>query len=525
MPRIRSIHVPTPVRNLSLFLEAIAFLGPERIQTHANLIQDIIQSSLAVAKAVPAILYPKSVSEVQGIVQEAARYGVKLYPVSRGRNIGYGELSPAKNHQVVVSLERMNQIREFDPDRGVVTIEPGVSQIQLVEFLSQHGSGWIADVTGAPPDASIVGNALDGGFGHTPLGNHREHILDVEIVLGTGELLTTGTFPGLGPNLAPLFVQSNFGIVTAMQIPLLRRPDVVLTYTVQFPSTEMYLRAIPKIRELRSQGVIQSLLHIANATRVYMSTNSFPPNLPKSSVLSDEDCRRLMQIPLIKAPHWAGVGGLYGTRRQTNEAVRILKRELGEFGRVQIFSDFKFGILRKVAKLALRNSSSILRSVMGSLDSLQAIHGLCQGIPTEKPSAHMRWKLDQDSKPGLIWISPVVDANSNAPQKLLQILHPIFSKFSYELPITMTFIDPRHLVCIVNICFDRSDPSDTRRAHQAFRACERALAANHIRSYRKGILYQQFGIPKDRLKHIQLLKAALDPKGIIAPGRYGIWNQ
>ncbi|WP_301100943.1 FAD-binding oxidoreductase [Propionivibrio sp.] len=502
--------------------ETIALLGIEHVLTDQLRIVEKTKNSLSYSKTVPAIIYPQNSQEVSTIVSLASEHGIKLYAISRGRNIGYGEISPPGDGQVVVSLERMSRIHEFDPQAGEVTLEPGVSQEQLCKFLFDQGDRWIADVTGAPPDSSIVGNALDGGFGHTALGNHREHILEAEAVLGNGNTLRTGRFPGLGPNLAPLLIQSNFGIVTSLRIPLLRKPETIVTFLIHFKSKESFISAIPLIQELRQLGVMQNLLHVANATRIFMSTHRFPPHLSREVVLSDADCQTMMKFSLIKSPLWAGVGALYGTKVQVNESIRILKSRLKGIGKIQTFSDRKFKLMRGVAKFVLWRSPKTLREMIGRIDSLESVHRLCQGIPTERPLEHIHWKVGKKSDLGLIWIGPVIKADEKSALQLIQILKPIFAEFKFEMPITMTFIDHAHLVCILNICFDKSSAEEAERAHRAYKAIDLTLSANNVERYRKGILFQQSGIPEGRLETIRRLKLALDPEGIIAPGRYGI---
>lgn len=514
---------PPSSYSLKRFLDsAVGILGPSNIVSDQEQIQLKTQNSLAIDRAVPAILYPNKASQIVSLVKLASDCDIEIYAVSRGRNIGYGETNPPRHGQVVISLEKMNQITSFDPHLGEVTLGPGVTQIQLADFLKSQGDEWIADVTGAPSDASLVGNTLDGGFGHTPLGNHREHILELEAVLGNGQILRTGRFPGLGPNLAGLFVQSNFGIVTSLRIPLLRKPERILTYLVNFKSEDDFTTSIPILLKLRQIGVIQNLMHVANATRIYMSTNHFPCHLSQETVLSDIDCRNLMKVPLLTPPLWAGVGGLYGSKSQVKESARLLKKALKGRGKVQFFSTNKVKWLRRFARLIFWRSPTTYSDVTSRLDSIDAIHGLCQGVPTDRPYEHIHWRGSTLSELGLVWISPVISASPTAAHQLIHVLAPVFSKFGFELPITMTFIDHAHLVCVLNLCFDKSSPKDVARAHQAYQMIEQTLIRHKIHQYRKGILSQESCIPNDRLATIRVLKSAMDPNGILAVGRYGI---
>src|SRR5690606_38651079 len=129
-------------------------------------------ATFATDAAVPLIVRPATTAEVQECLRVAQRHGVPVYPVSTGRNWGYGSSAPASDGNVILDLRRMNRIVDFDEALGYVTLEPGVTQQQLYDFLAQRGSALWMDATGAGPDSSIIGNTLERGFGHTPYGDH-----------------------------------------------------------------------------------------------------------------------------------------------------------------------------------------------------------------------------------------------------------------------------------------------------------------------------------------------------------------
>src|SRR5205807_553690 len=85
-----------------------------------------------------------------------------------------------------------NRITAFDEKLGCVTVEPGVTQRQLFDFLHRHNVPFWMDATGASLDASIIGNTVERGFGHTPCGDHWSNVSSVEAVLPNGECIHTG---------------------------------------------------------------------------------------------------------------------------------------------------------------------------------------------------------------------------------------------------------------------------------------------------------------------------------------------
>lgn len=125
----------------------------------------------------------RTVDQVKACVDRARREGRALYPISTGLNWGYGSATPPRDGAVLLDLSGMNrilnagQISEANP---VAVIEPGVTQRQLHEFLSQFCPRLSFNVTGSSVDTSILGNALDRGVGY--LGPRRDDVFGLEVV-------------------------------------------------------------------------------------------------------------------------------------------------------------------------------------------------------------------------------------------------------------------------------------------------------------------------------------------------------
>ena len=77
-------------------------------------------------------------------------------------------------------------------DQGM-TLEPGVTQGELSQYLQSRGLPFMVPVTGAGPSCSIVANALERGFGVTPLTDHCGAIVSMKVVLPDGELYESYT--------------------------------------------------------------------------------------------------------------------------------------------------------------------------------------------------------------------------------------------------------------------------------------------------------------------------------------------
>lgn len=509
---------------MNFITEVMGILGSENVIQNENELEKASQNTQAITRRVKGIAFPKTQIEVQKIVELANQFKVPLYPISTGKNMGYGCMTPVLEDQFILNLSRMNQIIDYDPVVGEITVEPGVTQRQLSDFLISKGDEFWADVTGASPDASILGNTLESGFGHTPLGDHRKNIINMEVVLGSGAVLNCGEFPGLGPNASGLFIQSNFGIVTKLRIPLFKATDT-LTYIVLFKNDQKFFAATEVLRELNHNGTISSLVHMGNATRTFMTVSQFPKHLDKSVVLSSADCMALLaKMPGPKGGIWNAIGGLYGTNKEINQKFKIIKKRLSPYGKVKGLSEKKMNLLGTILNLPGLMKFSFLKEAKRSLEALKHLHGLVKGRPTNMPNENIFWRKDQLEDIGLIWYCPVIPATAKDVSNLNEICTTLFNKYKFEFPLTLTLINHKDMIAVISINFDKSSEEETKRAHAAHQALSSALEGQGYYPYRTGLLGIQNKnlFPSDKQLILETLKKALDPNNIISPGRYGI---
>ena len=202
------------------FLKWTSVVGREHVLTDERHRDDYSTTTLPKGTRPAGVVRPstaKQVSEVAGI---ARHHNVPLHAISCGKNWGYGDACAPADGYVIVDLSRMNRIREVNVELGYAVVEPGVTQGQMYQYIQENNLPLLFDVTGAGPDASIVGNILQRGFGHTPYGDRFRHTCGLEVVLPDGNIVNTGfgqfenakasrVFPwGVGPWLDGLFTQS-----------------------------------------------------------------------------------------------------------------------------------------------------------------------------------------------------------------------------------------------------------------------------------------------------------------------------
>jgi glycolate oxidase len=197
-----------------------------------------------------AVVRPDSTEQVAAIVRAAAAEGVPLTPRGAGTGLS-GACIPVAGG-VVVSFERMNRILEIDTDNHVAVVEPGLTLAELDAALVPHGL--IYPVFPGEQSASLGGNVATnaGGMRAVKYGVTRHHVLGIEAVLGTGEVITTGgkfVKATSGYDLTQLVVGSEgtLALVTRAILRLHPRPGHHATLLAPFATIAAIASAVPPI--------------------------------------------------------------------------------------------------------------------------------------------------------------------------------------------------------------------------------------------------------------------------------------
>ena len=489
---------------------------------------------------ITTILRPSSCQEVQECLKIAHQFDIPLYPISCGKNWGYGSRVPVADGCALLDLSRLNRIVDFNEELAYVTVEPGVTQRQLYEFLQQQNSQLWMDATGSTPDSSLVGNTLERGFGHTPYGDHFAHTCGLEVVLPTGEMIHTGMgrFPnakaapvyrwGVGAYLDGLFTQSNFGVITKMTIWLMPAPEYFQSFYFSIESDRDLAGLINALRPLRMNGTIKSAVHIGNNYKVLSSIRQYPWS--EAEGVTPLPAKTLEYFAKSRDfGAWNGFGGLYGTKKQVTEASRLIKQALkGKVRKLQFLNDNKIELAEKFAKQYQQLTGTNLPEM---LKLIKPVYGLMKGIPTgtQLKSAYWRKKspppavidLDRDGC-GLMWCAPVAPLDGKCADELNTIIVDTVGKYGFEPLISLTLLTERCLSCIITIAYDRHVPGEDEKAMDCYHALLEQLTNSGYYPYRLGIHSMEM-LTSAETSYQELLdkiKNAIDPKGILAPGRY-----
>ncbi len=188
----------------------------------------------------PLVLRPASTAEVSAICKLASEHKIALVP--QGGNTGLVGGQTPHHGEVVVSLRRMDGIREVDTASNTMTCEAGVV-LQIAQQRASEADRLFPLSLGAEGSCTIGGNLSTNAGGTTALayGVAREMALGLEVVLADGRilnLLSKLKKDNTGYDLRNLFIgaEGTLGIITAATLKLFPKPRAIETALVGLAS-------------------------------------------------------------------------------------------------------------------------------------------------------------------------------------------------------------------------------------------------------------------------------------------------
>jgi 4-cresol dehydrogenase (hydroxylating) len=532
-------------RGAALLRAMRAAVGAAHVRDDAATLNRYARSTSSRSTMPLAVVSPGSRADVIALVELARSHKIAVYPVSTGKNWGYGDACAVTDGQVVLELSRMNRIVLVDPELAYAVIEPGVTQQQLADYLRTRGLALQVDCTGAGPDTSFVGNILERGFGHSPYGNRLQHIAGMQVVLASGEVLDTGfghypnsrtthLFPyGVGPFLDGLFSQSNFGVVTQLGLWLMPCAECINHFLCTVPEHADIGPVVDALRPLRLDGTLRSIVHIGNDLRVISGGATFPREQAGDQSALPEDLRLQLRAR-AGVGAWTVSGALYGTRLQVAAARAALRQALRGTRATSTFLTPQ--TIRRGRVLGrLLGHVGLGGRLRAKVALGEALFAMNRGEPNGRFLAGAYWRrrgglpagFPQQANPafdncGLLWVSPILPMRGTDVLAVHALAEPIFARHGFDLFVTFSMINERALGGVLTVAYDKEDPAEVERAKRCYRALFDAVMAAGYIPYRVGIQSMAGLDPHGDVfwKVVGRIKAALDPDGIIAPGRY-----
>ena len=231
------------------------------------------------------VVLPGSAAEVQDVVRTCAAEGVPF--VARGHGTGLSGGALPVPGGVVISLARLNRVLEIDIPNRRVTVEPGVTNLEITRRVSPFGYYYAPDPS-SQQVCSIGGNVAEnsGGAHCLKYGFTVHHVLAVEAVLPNGELIEIGSplADAPGPDLLGLLIGSEgtLAIVTKAVLRIMRRPESVQTLLAAYDSIR---EAGTAVSDIIGAGIIPAAVEMMDRLAIRAAEAAVHPNFPPADTI------------------------------------------------------------------------------------------------------------------------------------------------------------------------------------------------------------------------------------------------
>lgn len=413
------------------------------------------------------VIYPADSREISAVLRLANADGVPVFP--RGAGSGFSGGSLPRGGGIVLVTTRMNRILRIDTDNLIAVVEPGVVTGDLQDAVEKLGLFY-------PPDpaslrfSTMGGNVAEcaGGPRAVKYGVTRDYVLGLEVVLPTGDIITTGgeTVKGVvGYDLTRLMCgcEGTLGIITSITVRLIPLPESRKTLLAIFDSIDGAAAAVAAVIRGR---IVPATLEFMDHAALKCVEREFSLGIPEAA-------RAVLIIELDG------------------------EREL------------------------LEKQAARIREVIRPLGLLEF------RAAADDAEAEELWKARRLISPALRKVNPdkinedIVVPRSRVPD-IIRRIDEIRTR--YGIPI-INFGHAGDGNIHVNIMIDRSVPGESEKAEGAVREIFReTLALGGTMSGEHGVglskaPYLSMELTPAQIRAMKAIKKALDPNNILNPGK------
>ena len=449
------------------------------------------------SRRILAVVRPADVSQLRTLVCDLVQLGggrLHVYPVSSGRNWGFGSAEPVSDGAIVLDMSGLDAVRLLDAEAGVAVVEPRVSQGELAARL--QGTRYFLNVTASSATTSVVGNVLDRG-----VGLHRQRtddLIGLEVVLADGTTAHVGRWPGRdvaaapyafqpGPSALHLFTQSNLGVVTAVAVRLMPRPQAQRVVRLSFDAARL-ADAVDRLRTFHANGLTSGIIKIfsAGARAAYGGEGS---------------------------PGYYAYLHVRGTAALVAATVDELGKAVAEGG---VFAD-SYVLDPEADPGESVAERAALRGYAGDPGANDAMVSGIFGTDADR--------VDSAGADGWLFCVPVVPFTAAAIAGVSRLLNEQAQRVTPRVVLghTLNVLPDGWVDAVVTIRFARTR-ADEAQAHELLDTLHERLAASGFHPYRLDIEHMRAapGLRGDpgQEEILRRLKAVLDPSALISRGRY-----
>ena len=201
-----------------------------------------------------AVVRPGTTAEVAALLALASRHKAPVVPQGGNTGLVGGQIPDESGNAIVLSLTRLNKVREVDPQSNTMTVEAGLTLLKAQE--AAEAADRMFPLSLASEGSCTIGGNLStnaGGVAVLAYGNARDLVLGLEVVLADGRVmngLSKLRKDNTGYDLKNLFVGSEgtLGVITAAVLKLLPRPTSKATAFCGLASAEAGLALLSRVK-------------------------------------------------------------------------------------------------------------------------------------------------------------------------------------------------------------------------------------------------------------------------------------
>jgi glycolate oxidase len=258
-------------------------LRPEQLVREPEQLRTYECDGLTGHRVVPAlVVLAESTADVQAVVRACNEARVPFVARGAGTGLSGGALPVAEG--IVISLARMKRILGVDLDALRVTVEPGVTNLEVTAAVAPHGFYYAPDPS-SQQVCTIGGNVAEnsGGAHCLKYGFTVNHVVAARVVLPDSELVELHADAD-GPGLLGLFVGSEgtLGIATEITVRVLRVPEAVTTLLGAFDSTD---EAGAAVSGIVAAGILPSAIEMMDSLTAQAAEQAVHAGYPEAGAL------------------------------------------------------------------------------------------------------------------------------------------------------------------------------------------------------------------------------------------------
>jgi 4-cresol dehydrogenase (hydroxylating) len=324
------------------------------------------------------------------------------------------------------------------------------------------------------------------------------------------------------------------------------KPEMFEMFVMEVSDAKHLAAVVDALRELSLLRIIHNC-HGFNEYLVLARTFGYPHRLLKGKPFLDDHDIEQWATEQGLCP-WTFVGGLYGSARQVKADKAELRLRLSHFGRLSFIGDrlqkflkrtalgargqgfpsFFYRALKSVCDLFVRKMSTEI------IQSYLSLYPILKGEPGEDILALAYFK-NKERQPkenldpvrdecGLIWFAPILPARGSEIQGFVDDVKAIFRRNRFETAVLLIQSNPRTFLVLIPLIYDKKNAEESGRAQKTYDELCDLLTTCKYGQYRCSTPQMEKILSSNpSYKHLMTaIKKALDPNGIIAPGRYGI---